>query len=234
LTEDIRPNANILQLHLHASGAVLSTLKAPFLLASLLIHGLLLVVVGGLNLHSEPTRQTTAVSGNVNVKVIAAAATADSKTRSTVKTSAAGAEVPTGKTHESAQTDQKSSANMLESKSVAEAAAATQQIHTGSGVSGDSVDNEIASYSDELRQFIMKHRNYPTIARKLQHEGIVEVEFVVFADGTIGPARLKQSSGYATIDEAALKLLASLKSFRPLPGELVSRTFVVPINYRLR
>ena len=209
-------------------------MKAPFLLASLLVHGLVLVVVGGLNLRSEHPRRTTTLSGNVNVKVIAAAATADSKMRSSANASAATAEDQTKRSSDFVQSDQKSSTAMLESKSVAEAAAATQQSHTGSGVSGDSVDNKIASYSDELRMFIMKHRNYPTIARKLQHEGVVEVEFVVFADGTIGPARLKQSSGYATIDEAALKLLASLKSFRPLPGELVSRTFVVPINYRLR
>ena len=96
------------------------------------------------------------------------------------------------------------------------------------------VERQIASYSDALRQYILKHRQYPTMARRLKQQGTVEVEFVVYSDGAIGQAKVKRTSGYALIDEASLKLLAKLKSFRPLPGRLASRTFVVPIRYQLR
>jgi len=105
--------------------------------------------------------------------------------------------------------------------------------HVAKGTDAE-VTLQVASYSDALRQFISKHRVYPTMARRLKQQGTVEVEFKVLADGAIREVKIKRPSGYALIDDASLELLAKLKAFRPLPGGLASRTFVVPIRYKLR
>lgn len=46
---------------------------------------------------------------------------------------------------------------------------------------------------------------YPAISRRLREEGVVLLEVLVLANGTVGELRVKQSSGYPRLDETAVR-----------------------------
>lgn len=49
---------------------------------------------------------------------------------------------------------------------------------------------------------------YPTQSRRLREEGTVMLEILVKSNGTVGEVKLKTSSGYKRLDEAAMKAVA--------------------------
>lgn len=75
---------------------------------------------------------------------------------------------------------------------------------------------------------------YPAAARRRREEGVVLLELVVAADGTLESARIKQSSGYPDLDRAALE--AEKKSrFHPalMAGRPVASRVEIPCRFRL-
>ena len=75
---------------------------------------------------------------------------------------------------------------------------------------------------------------YPQISRRLREEGIVLLEILVKADGTLGDVRMKKSSGYSRLDEAAQK---AVKNWHFLParrgGEAIDYWYELPIEFSL-
>lgn len=57
---------------------------------------------------------------------------------------------------------------------------------------------------------------YPPASRRAGETGTVILEVYVLADGRVGEARVKQSSGYTRLDEAAVREVK--RSWRLLPG----------------
>jgi protein TonB len=57
---------------------------------------------------------------------------------------------------------------------------------------------------------------YPPMSKRLGEEGSVVLELYVLEDGRVGDARLKTSSGFPRLDEAALKHVK--RAWRLLPG----------------
>ena len=89
---------------------------------------------------------------------------------------------------------------------------------------GDSVFD----YSDQLHIYpkfgtndyaraghMQKHIVYPEESLKEGHEGVVELAFVVEKDGSMGEVQIEKSSGYATLDEAALAAMCTMAPWRP-------------------
>jgi len=56
---------------------------------------------------------------------------------------------------------------------------------------------------------------YPRIARRLGQEGVVLLEIQILANGSVGDIKLKKTSGFARLDEAAI---AAAKSWHYLPA----------------
>jgi len=75
---------------------------------------------------------------------------------------------------------------------------------------------------------------YPEDARRRNQEGVVLVKVVVNARGRVDTLELEHSSGYASLDEAALKAVRRWE-FDPARrgGAAVVSTVTVPVRFRL-
>lgn len=75
---------------------------------------------------------------------------------------------------------------------------------------------------------------YPALSRRLREEGIVLLEILVKADGSLGEMRLKKSSGSDRLDDAALR---AVKNWHFLPakrgGEAIDFWYELPIEFSL-
>lgn len=75
---------------------------------------------------------------------------------------------------------------------------------------------------------------YPAQSRRLRETGVVILEVLVKADGSLGDLRLKTSSGYDRLDESALR---AVKSWRFVPAkrgnEAIDFWYELPIEFSL-
>ncbi|HWV15387.1 MAG TPA: energy transducer TonB [Cellvibrio sp.] len=75
---------------------------------------------------------------------------------------------------------------------------------------------------------------YPTISKRLREEGTVILEILVTASGSVAEMRLKQSSGYERLDEAAMR---AVKQWHFLPArrgnEAIDFWYELPIEFSL-
>ncbi|MDD2357171.1 MAG: energy transducer TonB [Thiovulaceae bacterium] len=90
-------------------------------------------------------------------------------------------------------------------------------------------------YLGIIYQSIDKLKVYPKNAKRLGQSGTAKVTFTVLADGTITNISLKDSSGFATLDDAAKKILITLAKTAPIPKELNEQnmSITVPIVYKV-
>jgi TonB family protein len=77
---------------------------------------------------------------------------------------------------------------------------------------------------------------YPPNARRSGQQGTVTLFFTVGSSGTVISARIKKSSGYAALDNAALSAIRSwrFKPARNALGEAVSYSYNLPVPFRLQ
>ncbi len=73
-------------------------------------------------------------------------------------------------------------------------------------------DNDV-SY-EEIRALIKEHLKYPSSAKKLEQEGVAELFFVLGEDG-LKELYIVRSSGYASLDKAAIKAIEDALSALP-------------------
>jgi len=90
------------------------------------------------------------------------------------------------------------------------------------------------AFIDELYEMLDKNKKYPRMAKRRHLEGICCVGFTLCKDGTIKDIVLTRSSGHKILDKAALKLIESLKSYKPIPETVskVSLNLEIPIKYK--
>lgn len=76
---------------------------------------------------------------------------------------------------------------------------------------------------------------YPEEARRLKQQGLTLLEVRVNPEGRVAEARIRQSSGFPLLDQAALKGVQSWK-FKPatLGGIRVENLVLVPIRFQLK
>ena len=80
--------------------------------------------------------------------------------------------------------------------------------------------NILDAYRQKLAERLAKAKFYPTLAQRRGMEGKVMVRFVIDRYGNIKSASIVESSGYAILDEAALKAVQSIGRFTPFPQEI--------------
>lgn len=75
---------------------------------------------------------------------------------------------------------------------------------------------------------------YPRISRRLKEEGTVLLEIYILANGQVGEMRIKQSSGYTRLDQAARAAVAKWR-YQPARknGQTIGFWYVQPIYFSL-
>jgi protein TonB len=75
---------------------------------------------------------------------------------------------------------------------------------------------------------------YPSMARKMGHEGVVLLAAEILSDGRVGQLAVKKSSGHPTLDQSALD---AVKKWKFIPakwmGKAVSAWVDVPVKFQL-
>jgi len=79
---------------------------------------------------------------------------------------------------------------------------------------------------------VKKHKNYPNNARRMKHQGVVEVRFLLKTDGSIDDLKVTKSSGFESLDNGALENVKKASSEFPKPKE--ARYLRFPIAFTLR
>ncbi len=99
----------------------------------------------------------------------------------------------------------------------------------GSSAGGDGNSSAHADYARNPPPL------YPAVARRREQQGTVTVRVLVGADGSVEQAELADSSGFDTLDDAALDTVRSRWRFVPARrgGVAVESWVLVPIRFAL-
>ncbi len=83
--------------------------------------------------------------------------------------------------------------------------------------------------------WLARHKAYPARAKKAKHQGVVTLEFSVDRAGRVVSARVRQSSGHAALDQAALDMLERANPVPPIPDALAVKrlSLAIPIEFSL-
>ena len=111
-------------------------------------------------------------------------------------------------------------------KSIASAPAqkVAQELNLSNAQSDEDFSKVIAA--------VKKHKSYPNNARRMKHQGVVEVRFLLKADGSIDELKVTKSSGFESLDNGALENVKKASSEFPKPKE--ARYLRFPIAFTLR
>jgi len=84
-----------------------------------------------------------------------------------------------------------------------------------------------------IRDKVLSRLVYPSVARRMGWNGVVQVALVINTDGRLVSATIHQSSGRALLDDAALEAALKLKGDQlPKPNSL--STVILPIAFKLK
>ena len=79
---------------------------------------------------------------------------------------------------------------------------------------------------------VKKYKSYPNNARRMKHQGVVEVRFLLKADVSIDELKVTKSSGFESLDKGAIENILKASSEFPKPKE--ARYLRFPIAFTLR
>ena len=76
---------------------------------------------------------------------------------------------------------------------------------------------------------------YPSLSRRLREEGIVVLDILIKADGTVGEIKIKSSSGFKRLDETAIKAVSRWR-YQPATqgGQKIDFWYEQPVEFNLR
>lgn len=106
----------------------------------------------------------------------------------------------------------------------------TQQQHSGGGRSGNA-----KSYFAELMAWLEQHKDYPAELKKQKQQGVVVLTFSINKNGEVLTAKIKKSSGFPILDQAALDMLAKADPVPAIPDSMNRDRLLlsIPIEYSL-
>jgi tonB family C-terminal domain len=124
--------------------------------------------------------------------------------------------------------------NIDSSANVNAKATTTSATNSNAQVAGSGTDtSEMAAYRSAIRREIERHKRYPTRAKMMRKQGKVSVSFNVGPDGSLSGARVTQSSGDESLDNAALEAVNSARPVGARPSGFPSG-LNVPISFTLQ
>jgi protein TonB len=94
----------------------------------------------------------------------------------------------------------------------------------------------VSNWKSRLVARLERYKRYPAAAQARGEHGVAQLAFSVDRSGGVHDARIRRSSGSATLDRATLALVARAQPLPPPPPEIRSRriAIVVPIRYKIR
>ena len=101
---------------------------------------------------------------------------------------------------------------------------------------GAAVAAPSPNYIARLRLWLERHKDYPKLARRKRMQGVVLLYFRVSRDGEVLAQEIRESSGHALLDEAALDMLARAIPLPSFPKEMAGGYLdvVLSVEYSLR
>lgn len=102
-------------------------------------------------------------------------------------------------------------------------------------LSDNEKENIEAEYLSKIRYKIEKNKNYPKIAKRLNHTGKVHVTFTITKDGRIKNCKLHKSTEFESLNQATLEIFQKIVSFEPIPEKLNKEKWeiTIPIVYQI-
>ncbi len=89
-------------------------------------------------------------------------------------------------------------------------------------------------FLSKIRSRIEHQKYYPRMAKRLSHEGVVHLKLVIAANGSIAELKLLMSSGYSSLDNAALEAVKKAAPFPdPQGNNRKDIALTIPLSYSL-
>ena len=92
---------------------------------------------------------------------------------------------------------------------------------------------EKISYKQELYRYLKDKNHYPPMAAKLKQSGSLKVLITISKNGVFEKIALLESSKFRALNDGTLEFLNQIAKFKPLPKNQHSKTFEIPIVYKL-
>ena len=102
-------------------------------------------------------------------------------------------------------------------------------------ISEDKINDSVLKYAGLLQKRIMGKLVYPAAAKESGFQGAVKLSLKLSAQGDLLDLKLKESSNYQILDDAALKTVQGTSPYPPFPPEIKANELWVdiPIIYQL-
>ncbi|HYQ47610.1 MAG TPA: TonB family protein [Thermodesulfovibrionales bacterium] len=91
----------------------------------------------------------------------------------------------------------------------------------------DTTEYRFAGYMRKLKEKIESIWEYPADARKRGLYGDLRIRFTIGKDGRLRSVELERTSGYKSLDDAAMKALRDGEPYWPLPDEWGMDTYTI-------
>ncbi|GAA6135895.1 hypothetical protein NBRC116188_26850 [Oceaniserpentilla sp. 4NH20-0058] len=102
---------------------------------------------------------------------------------------------------------------------------------------GGGMKGQAKNFINNMNRWLAKHQRYPVAAKKDKQEGTVRVAFTIDRQGNVLRRSIETSSGYALLDEAALKVFDDATPLPRVPDDFVPQrtqlSLVKPIDFTL-
>ena len=92
----------------------------------------------------------------------------------------------------------------------------------------------LAYYTNMIEDIITSGVVYPDEAKEAQLEGIVKIDLSLLSNGQVKEAKIKQSSGMPSLDEAALTTVQELAPYPSFPSQITQKELrlIVPVVFK--
>lgn len=95
----------------------------------------------------------------------------------------------------------------------------------------------VKNFINNMNRWLAKHQRYPLAAKRDKQEGTVRVAFTIDRQGNVLSRSIETSSGFALLDEAALKVFDDATPLPKVPDDFVPKrtqlSLVKPIDFTL-
>ncbi|MGA1865204.1 MAG: energy transducer TonB [bacterium] len=90
-------------------------------------------------------------------------------------------------------------------------------------------------YKAQILSHIKKHRKYPPAAQRLGIKGTVNVDFLLYRDGTLGNIKVTKKSRHQILNNAAIESIKAGEPYPPFPSGMQGKYILigVPITFNL-
>lgn len=111
----------------------------------------------------------------------------------------------------------------------------TNQESLGEELDESGVESPLSEYISEVRASIEREKYYPRQARRLGHQGDLEVLLDINEEGEILEVRILSSTASRLLDRAGLEIFEKIRRFPPFPNDVsVSHIEIsIVLNYRM-